>query len=304
MKNLLLTGCFSYTEKQFNKIQSLGYDIHFMQQESEKLPTEASHIDATVCNGLFLSHPIDEFTHLKFIQLTSAGLDRVPVDVIEKRQIKLFNARGVYSIPMAEWAVFRILEYYKQGCFFRQGQVDKQWKKHRGLCEIAGNKVAVLGAGSVGTEVAKRLQAFDAEIVGFDINTTSQPSYFDFIEPISSLQEHIGDFDIIIITVPLLPSTYHLLSEDMLMKLKDGAVLVNIARGGLIDETFLCSFLQKRPDVFAALDVFESEPLDVSSPLWGLRNVAISPHNSFVSNGNSKRMFDVIYHNLKNFITQ
>ena len=127
---------------------------------------------------------------------------------------------------------------------------------------------------------------------------------FDRIKPISSLKEYIGDFDIIIITAPLLPSTYHLVSKEMLMKLKEEAIVVNIARGGLIDEPALCDFLQKRPDVFAALDVFESEPLDPASPLWKLSNVAISPHNSFVSNGNNKRMFDVILRNLRNFITQ
>lgn len=302
MKNLLLTGCFSYTEKQFNKIQSLGYDIHFMQQESEKLPTEASHIDATVCNGLFLSHPIDEFTHLKFIQLTSAGLDRVPIDEIEKRQIKLFNARGVYSIPMAEWAIFRVLEYYKQGGFFRKEQASKHWTKHRGLREIVGNKVAIIGAGSVGTEVAKRFHAFGAEIVGFDISTAPKPLHFDRMESISSLKEYISDFDIIVITAPLLPSTYHLIAEDVLMRLKENAILVNIARGGLIDENYLCDFLRKRPDIYAALDVFESEPLDAASLLWKLNNVAISPHNSFVSDGNNERMFNVIYTNLKNFI--
>lgn len=88
------------------------------------------------------------------------------------------------------------------------------------------------------------------------------------------------------------------------MKLKEGAAVINIARGGLIDEPSLCDFLRERPDVFAALDVFETEPLDPASPLWKLGNVAISPHNSFVSNGNNKRMFDVILRNLRNFITQ
>lgn len=302
MKELLLTGCFPYTEEQFRQIQLLGYNIHFIQQETDELPIAESKVDATVCNALFLTHPIDRFTRLKFIQLTSAGLDRVPIDEIEKRQIKLFNARGVYSIPMAEWAIFRVLEYYKQGGFFRKEQASKHWTKHRGLREIVGNKVAIIGAGSVGTEVAKRFHAFGAEIVGFDISTAPKPLHFDRMESISSLKEYISDFDIIVITAPLLPSTYHLIAEDVLMRLKENAILVNIARGGLIDENYLCDFLRKRPDIYAALDVFESEPLDAASLLWKLNNVAISPHNSFVSDGNNERMFNVIYTNLKNFI--
>ena len=87
------------------------------------------------------------------------------------------------------------------------------------------------------------------------------------------------------------------------MEMKESAMLVNIARGGLIDQQALIDVLFQRPDLFAALDVFEEEPLPASSPLWKMKNVAISPHNSFVSDGNNKRMFDIIYANLKDFIS-
>ncbi len=81
-------------------------------------------------------------------------------------------------------------------------------------------------------------------------------------------------------------------------------MLVNIARGELIDEKVLCEVLTERKDLFVALDVFVQEPLPIESPLWSFENVALSPHNSFVSDGNNQRMFDVIYRNLKNFITK
>lgn len=301
--NLLLTDCFKYTNEQLHLIKSLGFHVHFLQQESEPLPLNPSEIDAIVCNGLFLAHNIDDFSKLKFIQLTSAGLDRVPVERIKERRIQLYNARGVYSTPMAEWAVFRVLEYYKQGWWFKKEQSSGRWEKHRGLREISGKRIAVVGAGSVGQEVAKRFHVFNTEITGFDIHTNPLP-LFENMELISSLKERIGNFDIIIITAPLLPSTYHLFSSEVLFNIKTNAVLVNIARGGLIDEQSLCDFLQKRQDVFAALDVFEVEPLPIDSLLWDLDNVAISPHNSFVSEGNNKRMFDVIYNNLKTYFNR
>lgn len=108
--NLLVTGCFKYSNEQMETLRSLGFNIYFMQQEKETLPLEASEVDATVCNGLFLSHDIDEFSRLKFIQLTSAGFDRMPVEKIKARGIELNKARGVYSIPMAGWAMFRVLD--------------------------------------------------------------------------------------------------------------------------------------------------------------------------------------------------
>lgn len=299
--NLLLTGCFKYSEEQKEALYSLGYSVYFMQSEQEVLPLEISKIDATVCNGLFLNHDIDQFTRLKFIQLTSAGFDRVPVDKIKVRGIKLYNAWGVYSTPMAEWVMFRVLEHYKQGWFFRKEQKNGRWTKHRGLREVAGTKMAIVGAGNVGQEVAMRFQAFGVEITGFDVHT-NETFGFDYMVLTEILRERVGEFDIVVVTAPLLPSTRGLISREVLMAMKQGSTLVNIARGGLIDEQAMCEVLAERKDLFVALDVFETEPLAEDSPLWKLENVAVSPHNSFVSDGNNVRMFNVMYENLKNFI--
>ena len=301
--NLLVTGCFNYSEEQLSALKSLGYSVFFLQQEKDPLPIPAPEIEATVCNGLFLSHNISDFSNLKFIQLTSAGFDRVPVDIIKQRNIQLFNARGVYSTPMAEWALFRVLEHYKQGSFFKKEQNAKRWTKHRGLREIAGTKVAVVGAGNVGQEVAKRFQALGAETIGFDVHTNTTP-FFNKMCLTEHLGQLVNDFDVVVVTAPLLPSTKGIISRSVLSSMKEGAVLVNIARGGLIDESALCDVLAQRKDLYAALDVFEEEPLTEDSKLWEYENVAISPHNSFVSNGNNARMFDLMYNNLKAFIAK
>lgn len=298
---LLLTGCFNYSDVQINALKSLGYTILFQQQEADSLSFSADDINAVVCNGLFLKHDIKDFKSLRFIQLTSAGFDRVPVEKINSKGIELYNARGVYSIPMAEWALFRVLEHYKQGWFFKREQDAGRWEKHRGLREIYGTKVAIVGAGNVGQEVAKRFKAFGAETTGFDIHTNETPG-FDAMALTQTLNERIGDYDVLVITAPLMPSTRGLISREVLTSMKHNSVLVNIARGGLIDEEAMCDVLSVRKDIFAALDVFEQEPLQQDSLLWKLDNVALSPHNSFVSDGNNQRMFDVIYRNLKTYI--
>lgn len=299
--NLLLTGSFKYSEEQINILRSLGYEIYYMQQEGEELPIAASEVDVIVCNGLFQTHALEDFTRLKFIQLTSAGFDRVPMEKIKERSIDLCNASGVYSIPMAEWTIFRVLEYYKQGKFFHNEQMNGRWTKHRGLKEIDGIKVAIVGAGNVGQEVAKRFKVFGAETTGFDIHT-SKTIGFDYIELTDTLCEHVGEFDVVVVTAPLLPSTRGIISREVMIHMKQNAILVNIARGGLIDEHAMCEVLTQRKDLFAALDVFEHEPLSENSMLWTLDNVALSPHNSFVGDGNNARMFRVIYKNLKGFV--
>ncbi len=300
--NLLLTGCFKYTAEQADAIKSLGYQIYYMESELyDELPLPAELVDATVCNYLFTAKKYNDFTNLKLIQLVSAGLDRVPVEDIKAKGCKLYNARGVYGTPMAEWALFRVLEKYKQGWFFKNEQEKKCWTKNREVKEIYGIKVAIIGAGNIGSEVAKRFKALGANVDGFDIHTNCPPE-FDNILLIDTFKQSVGKYDVVILTAPLLPSTKGMISKDILKALKKETIIVNISRGGLIDEQALAEVLHNRQDLYAALDVFESEPLPIDSSLWTLPNVAISPHNSFVSNGNNERMFNVIYSNLKDFI--
>lgn len=301
--NLLLTGCFNYSSSQLKELEQLGLKIFFLQNENDPLTLDPRLIDATVCNGLFLHHSIDAFSRLKYIQLTSAGLDRVPLEIIRKRNITLHNARGVYSIPMAEWTLTKVLDIYKQTAFFYHNQSNLVWMKNRDLREINGSTVAIIGAGNVGSEVAQRFKALGASVQGFDINPTDSPS-FDIIKSIQSLPENISNFDIIIVTMPLTKSTEGFFDLKLLEKIAPNAIIVNISRGAIFNESDLIHFLTKRNDIVAILDVFCEEPLPKSNELWKLNNVIISPHNSFISNGNSKRMFNVIYNNLQNFLKQ
>ena len=300
--NLLLTSCFKYSEEQLNSIRSLGFQVYYMESEKYgELPLSAELVDATVCNYLFTAKDFKSFTNLKLIQLVSAGLDRVPVEDIKAKGCKLFNARGVYSTPMAEWALFRVLEKYKKGWFFKDEQEKKCWTKNREVREIFGINVAIIGAGNIGGEVAKKFKALGTIVDGYDIHTNCTHG-FDNMILIDDFKQNVDKYDVVILTAPLLPSTKGLISRDILMRLKDDSMIVNISRGGLIDEEALVEVLSARQNLYAALDVFEEEPLLMDSPLWSLPNVAISPHNSFVSNGNNERMFNVIYTNLKAFI--
>lgn len=304
MMNLLLTGCFKYTAEQLESIKLLGFQIYYMESEKyDELPLPAKLVDATVCNYLFTVKDFNDFTNLKLIQLTSAGLDRVPVEEIKAKGCKLFNARGVYSTPMSEWVLFRVLERYKQGWFFKSEQDKKCWTKNREIREIFEIKVAIIGAGNIGGEVAKRFKALGAIVDGYDIHNNCMQGY-DNMLLIDTFKQNVEKYDVVIITAPLLPSTKGLISRDILKSLKNEAMLVNISRGGLINEQALVEELTERRDLYAALDVFEEEPLSKESPLWSLPNVAVSPHNSFVSNGNNERMFNVIYSNLKGFISE
>lgn len=300
--NLLLTGCYKYSSRQLNELKMLGYNLYFMESELyDELPLNPETIDAIVCNHFFTRFNFSDFKNLKLIQLTSAGLDRVPINQIKSTECKLYNARGVYNVPMAEWVIFRVLEQYKHGWSLKDEQDNKRWTKIREIREIKGVNVAIIGAGSIGGEVAKKFKAFDALVDGYDIYNHSICN-FDNIFLIDEFKKRVNKYDIIVLTAPLLPSTKGIISSQIIEDFKENTILINISRGGLIDEKALYEVLTVRSDIFAILDVFEHEPLQGDSPLWDLNNIAISPHNSFVGDGNNARMYNVIYSNLHNFI--
>lgn len=299
---LLLTGCFDYTNKQIELLKSIGFDVYYIKNESDKIPFDTKSFEAVVCNGLFLYHDIKDFKNLKIIQLTSAGLDRVPLDYINNKSIQIHNARGVYSIPMAEWALTKVFDVYKNTEFFHNNQKEKKWIKERNLREINGKKVAVIGAGNVGEEVAKRFGALNASVDGFDIGPKVNPLFLH-VFGIDTLPAKICEYDIIVVTLPLTADTLGMFNYKLLSMMKGNSIIINISRGAVFNENDLTKLLTNRPDIIAALDVFESEPLTVNSELWNLPNAILSPHNSFVSEGNSNRMFSLIFKNLKHFIS-
>ena len=295
---LLITGAWKEAEKFISQLEGYGHRVIFMQQEADRLPCEPSWAEGVVCNGLFLHHEIEAFTNLKYIQLTSAGLDRVPVEYIRKHKIALNNARGVYSIPMAEFAVCGVLQILKKALFFRENQNRHLWEKHRDLLELYGKNVLIIGCGSVGTECAKRFSAFGCRIIGIDLKLFDSPD-FDRIYGLDNAETVIPEADVIVLTLPLTKATEGFVDERFLYSLKKGCVLVNISRGKVIDTGALTDALNCR-DIYAVLDVFEDEPLSEESPLWDMDNVIVTPHNSFVGDGADHRLNKLILRSIVN----
>lgn len=214
----------------------------------------------------------------------------------------MHNARGVYSIPMAEWALLKILEIYKDSLHFMQAQNNRKWLKERNIMELSGRTASVVGMGSVGKEVARRLKAFGVKVLGIDIFEIKE-DYVDRFFHINDIDKALSLSDIIVLTLPLTGQTRYLINKERLNSMRQDAVIINISRGAVIQETALIDALNTGKFRGVALDVFEQEPLESNSPLWSMKNVFISPHNSFISDKNNERLFRLMYDNLKNYIS-
>lgn len=294
--NLLITGAWQEAKEYIETIEKIGHQVLFLQFEKDELPCDYEWVEGIVGNGIFLTHPIEKFKNLRYIHLTSAGFDRVPMSYVEEHNIEIYNAKGVYSIPMAECAVSGVLQIYKQARYFYANQQAHRWEKHRGLLELYGKKVAIVGCGSVGTECAKRFAAFGCNVIGVDLYPREDKNYSKMVK-LRELDQLLTIIDVLVLAVPLTDETRHLMNISRFERMKTGAVLVNIARGAVIDTNALCEILSRLEG--AVLDVFEDEPLEEDSPLWMAENVIITPHNSFVGDNNQKRLSNLIMRNIE-----
>ena len=292
----LVTGALGASGEQLDMLRAVGLEI--VLHPDERKPVEhPEEFEAVICNGLFLYNDISEFTGLKFVQLTSAGTDRVPEEYIKSHGIELCNAAGVYSAPMAEWTIMRILELYKNAARLYKNQGLRHWEKDRSWRELSGKTACIVGYGEYGAQTAKRLKAFDVYVLAVN-RTVKKSAWADEFYPLEKLDSCLQRADIVILAAALTEKTRNLMNSTRLNSMKSGAIIINAARGGLVDEAALLAALESGQLAGAALDVFESEPVSDSSRLWDTPNLIISPHNSFVGEWNKKRLFELIIKNM------
>ena len=297
MMKLLITGSLGATEQDIRAIEALGHEVTV--HKDGRVPADhPERYEGVIGNSLFYYTGHEGFTSLKYLQITSAGYDRVPMDWVRERGIKIFNADGVYSGPMAEWTVMRILELLKHVPQDFRNQLAGSYKRDLGWQELTDKEVCIAGFGAYGREIAKRLKPFGPHITVFNRSIKEDPNV-DSFRLLSELKEHLPKADILILAIALTPDTRHLIDAKALASMKKGAILINGSRGAVIDEAALVQALTDGKLAGAALDVFEQEPLAADSPLWKLDNVLLSAHNSYLGQNNHRRMMELVLRNLR-----
>ncbi len=292
---LLLTGMHKYTEANLKEIKALGYQVYYQENEREKISFDVSEIEVVVCTDLFKANDIKNFKNLKYIQLLTVGFDTMPLNYIKEHNITLTNAKDTYAIPMSEWTILKLLEILKRAKEYHFNQANKLWNRNVQSEELNGKNVLLLGYGNVSKEIIKKLKAFDVNIY---VNNRSKIDDKEIIQTGLSENE-LKDIDIVIVTLPLAENTYHLVNKDFIDKLKDGVVLINLARGQIVNETDLIEALNNNKFLGLGLDVFEVEPLPKTSPLWTDERVYLTPHYSYFSEKMKLRQYQVLLNRLK-----
>ena len=246
---------------------------------------------------------LDKAPKLAFVQSISAGMNQYDIAAFRKAGVRLASAQGVNAQAVAEHAIALTLSITRQLHLARDHQHQKFW---RGMIgdpaqredELAGKTMLIVGIGGIGGKLAAIAKAFGMRVLGTRRDPAKGTSGADEIFADSDLLQVLPRADVVVLTCPITPQTTNLMNAAAFAAMKPGAMLINVARGAVVDEVALIAVLQSGRLASAGIDVTVEEPLPASSPLWTMPNVVITPHTGGETRAYEENVIDVLLDNL------
>ena len=260
-----------------------GFELEMLesvsQQELEGKVKEADYL--LVSGRLKINRTVlENATNIKMIQRTGVGLDSMDLEYIRNHDIPFYVNKGVNAQSVAEHTILLMLASLRNLVEINENTKRGIWKKQaQGVCthELCGKTVGLIGMGAIGRKVAGMLKAFGAEVLYNDVSKMKQEDENTLGIKFSTREEIIEKSDIISLHCPLTDDTRHMINDRAVNKMKNGVILINTARGGLIDEAALINGIKNGKIAGAGIDVYEKEPVD-NSEVLNLQNVITTPH--------------------------
>lgn len=280
---------------------------HFEVRTLEELERRACEADVLVVSGLWRNELLATALKLRLVQSFSAGTDQYDKALFAKAGVRLANAQSVNERAVAEHAMALILALTRQLHKARDNQRERRW---RGMIgdralreqELGGKTLVVVGLGRIGTRLARLARAFDIRVIGVRRTARPAPDAADAVVAETGLAGALAEADVVALTCPLTPENEGLIGATALNALKPGALLINVARGKVIDESALLAALADGRVGAAALDCFHDEPLPRDSPFWALPNVLITPHSAGETERYETNVVDILVDNIERLL--
>ena len=273
-----------------------------LEIEHARTPHEERELveDARVATGIDLDEGLlDRAANLELFACTFAGTDHVPVDVLTERGVAVTNAGGIHAPGIAEQAIGNMLVFARRLHEGWRRKENREWR-HFQSHEFTDSTVTIVGLGAIGQALAKRLQGFEVDTIGVRYTPekggpTDEVCGFDE----EDFHDALARTDYLAIACPLTETTRGLVDGEAFATLSPTAVLVNAARGGIVDTDALVAALQSEAIRGAALDVTDPEPLPQKHPLWTLENCLITPHTGGHTPRHWERLADIVARNVE-----
>jgi phosphoglycerate dehydrogenase-like enzyme len=241
---------------------------------------------------------------VRWIQATSTGIGQTLVRTgLIETPIVFTTARGIHAKPLADFAVMAILWFAKEGFRMVRDRAAHQWSRYCGR-DVRGATVGVVGLGTIGREVARLCKALGMRVVGTSrtAEMSSAVPDVDVVLPVSELRTLAGTADFLVLAIPHTAATDRLIGRPVLAAMKPEAVLINVARGSVVDEEAMIDALRNGRLGGAALDVLASEPPAPDNPLWDLPNVLICSHSASTVETENAQLTDLFCENLRRYL--
>lgn len=251
---------------------------------------ELRETEAAIASRAFAARLLEGNTpKLRLIQLTSAGYEGVDLETAKRKGIAVCNAADVYSVGMAEYVVYALLSHAKRFHRSIKNRTLRPFRNYHYITELAGKTVGILGAGSIGTQIAKRLEAFDMKVLGYARAAGERP-HFDKVFTEEGVTLLLPQCDYIVNCLPLTIATEGIVCAEWLSLMKPTVAIVNVGRRKTINDRDLLSFLRSHKDATAVLDMFERVPNPFTNPYRRLSNVLVLPGVTAVSREIDERL--------------
>lgn len=276
---------------------------HIQVRSVEELVAEIPGIDVLVISQMWKNELVGSAKKLRFIQSISAGSDQFDEQKLRARGIRLASAAGITAQAVAEHAMALMLALRRHLHTARDNQSKKHW---RGMIsdipsredQLGGKTLLIIGLGRIGTRLARLAKAFDMRVIGTRRDARREVDHVDAVVGNDRLLDLLPSADIVVVTCPLTPETRNLISAAAIAAMKPSVHLINVARGAIVDEAALIQALREERVGAAGLDVMCEEPLPLSSPLWTMPNVLITPHKAGETQRLEDGVIDVLMENL------
>lgn len=293
------------SDEVLERVRRLAPDYRLLvSRDREEIIEVLDEIE--IAAGEFPTELVARAPRLRWFQQWGAGADWLERHPEAKaRSFVLTNASGVHAVPISEHILAGLLALGRRLPQALAAQGERTWwrPESEALAELAGKTMLLLGVGAIGRRTARLARAFDMRVVGVVSRPDRVVEEVDDLHGPGALTALLPDADALVLTLPLTPETRGIVGARELAAMKPGGVLVNIGRGGLVDEEALIDALRQGTPAGAALDVFEDEPLSERSPLWTLPNVIVTAHYAGLTPRYDERAAAIFLDNLERFVT-
>jgi D-3-phosphoglycerate dehydrogenase len=254
--------------------------VHERMSEDELL-AYSGQFDGTVCGDDRYTERVLQrcLPRLKVISKWGTGIDSIDKTAAERLGIQVRNTPNAFTLPVADSVMAYMLAFARRQPWMDREMKAGRWEKIPGR-SLSECTLGVIGVGNIGKAVIRRARSFGMKLLGNDIIPIAPDFVVENNVEMTSLEDLLSRADFVSLNADLNPTSRHLINAETLRKMKPGAVLINTARGPLVDEPALATALQSGQIAGAALDVFEVEPLPLDSPLMKMDNVMLAPHNT------------------------